>query len=91
MENDELVKNANLQKIVDEGEKIYEKIKSQYEPDKNGKFLAIEPDSGDVYFGNESVDVMVLARKAHPDKVCYVVKIGHGYIETLAKYRSKKI
>jgi len=88
--NDELIKKADLQKIVDEGEKIYEEIKSQYEPRQNGKFLAIEPDSKDVYFGNESVDAMLLAKKAHPNKVFYIVRIGYGYTETLAKYRSKK-
>ena len=41
-DNDELIKKANLQEIVDKGEKIYEQIKSQYEPQHNGKFLAIE-------------------------------------------------
>lgn len=90
MNNDELIKKTNLQKIVDEGEKIYEQIKSQYEPKHNGKFLAIDPESADVYFGDESVDAMLLAKKAHPDKMFYLVKIGHGYTETLAKYRSKK-
>jgi len=88
--NDDLIKKTDLKKIVDAGEKIYEEIKSQYEPQHNGKFLAIEPESKDVYLGNESVDAMVLAKKAHPDKVFYIVKIGHGYTETLAKYRPKK-
>ncbi len=88
MEED-LVKNANLQKIVDEGEKIYEQIKSQYEPQQNGKFLAIEVESKEVYFGNESVDAVMLAKKDFPDKVFYVVKIGYGVTETLAKYHAK--
>ena len=89
-DNDELIKKANLQEIVDKGEKIYEQIKSQYEPQHNGKFLAIEVESKKVYFGNESVDAVMLAKKEHPDTVFYVVKIGYGVTETLAKYRPKK-
>ena len=86
-DNDQLVQKTNLQDIVDRGEKIYEEIKSRYEPKENGKFLAIEPDSKKVYFGNEGVDAMMLAKKDFPDKVFYLVKIGHGYIERLAKYK----
>ena len=84
---DDLIKKANLQKIVDEGEKVYEQIKSQYEPQQNGKFLAIEPESKKVYFGNESADAVMLAKKDFPDKVFYLVKIGYGFTETLAKYK----
>ncbi len=82
--NDELIKKADLQKIVDEGEKIYEQIKSQYEPQENGKFLAIEIESKKVYFAIDSVDAMMLAKKEFPDKVFYLVKIGYRYSETLA-------
>lgn len=90
MSNEELIKKANLQKIAEDGEKIYEGIKSQYEPQHNGKFLAIEVESGKVYFGEEAIDVRDAAKKDFPDKVFYLVKIGQGYIETLAKYRNKK-
>lgn len=82
--NDELIKKANIQKIAEEGAKIYESIKSQYEPVKNGKFLAIDIDSKDTYIGNASSEAVELARKAHPNKVFYVVKIGFSAAETLA-------
>ncbi len=87
--NDELIKKANLQEIVDRGEKIYEEIKSQYEPQYNGKFLAIEVESKKIYFGDESIEAMEAAKKEFPDKVFYLVKIGFGVTETLAKYRQK--
>lgn len=90
MDNDELIKKANLQEIVDKGEKIYEEIKSQYEPQHNGKFLAIEIDSKDVFFGERSRDAVELAKQKHPNKVFYVVKIGFGVTETLAKYTRKQ-
>ena len=84
--NDEFIKKANLQKIVEEGEKIYEEIKSQYEPQHNGKYLAIEIESKKVYMADNSADAVVAAKKDFPDKVFYLVKIGYGYTETLAKY-----
>ncbi len=82
--NNELIKQANIQEIAEHGARIYEKIKTQYEPRDNGKFLAIETESGNIYVGNLSSEAVELARKAHPEKVFYVVKIGHSAAETLA-------
>ena len=82
--NDELIKKANIQKIAEEGAKIYESIKSQYEPAQNGKFLAIDIQSKDTYIGNTSSEAVELARKARQNKVFYVVKIGFSAAETLA-------
>lgn len=84
MDNDQLIKNTDIQKIAENGAKIYEKIKTQYEPEQNGKFLAIETESEDIYLGDSSSEVVEVARKAHPKKVFYVVKIGHSAAETLA-------
>lgn len=83
--NDELItKRTNIQKIAEKGAKIYESIKSRYEPAQNGKFLAIDVNSKDTYTGNTSSEAVELARKAHPNKVFYVVKIGFSAAETLA-------
>lgn len=82
--SEELLKTVDIQKIAAEGAKIYEKIKSQHEPSHNGKFLAIDIDSEDVFLGNTSSEAVELARKAHPNKVFYVVKIGFSAAETLA-------
>ncbi len=85
MEED-LIKKADLQNIVKKGEEIYEEKKSEYEPQQNGKFLAIEVESKKVYMADTSADAVVMAKKDFPDKVFYVVKIGFGVTETLAKY-----
>lgn len=82
--NDELIKKVNIQKIAEEGAKIYESIKMKYEPAKNGKFLAIDIKSKNIYIGNTSSEAVESARKAHPNKVFYVVKIGFSAAETLA-------
>jgi len=84
--DEDLIKKADIQKISSEGEKIYIEIKSKYEPQHNGKFLAIETDSKDVYLADDSIEAVETAKKVHPDKVFYVVKIGFDYAETLANY-----
>ncbi|MFA5062143.1 MAG: hypothetical protein WC526_03270 [Patescibacteria group bacterium] len=86
MSNDEeFINKADIQKIADEGEKIYEQIKVKYDPQERGKFLAIDIDSKGVYLGETSAEALRLAREHHPDKVFYVVKIGFDSAETTVR------
>lgn len=85
MDQEDLIKKVDLERIVSEGSKIYEMIKSKYEPKENGKFLAIDIDSKDVYFAETSADAVDKARKNHPKKVFYVVKIGFEAAENIAR------
>lgn len=91
MNNDDLIKKADIQKIAETGTKIYETIKLKYEPAQNGKFLAIDIESKDIFLGNTSSEAVERAREAHPDKVFYVVKIGFSAAETLASLASKSL
>lgn len=81
----DLIKTADIQRIAEEGAKIYEKVKVNYDPKDKGKFLAIDIDTGDVYLGSTSAEALELARQAHPNKVFYVVKIGFDVAETMAR------
>lgn len=83
--NEELIKKSDIQKIADEGAKIYEEIKINYDPKEKGKFLAIDIDSKNVYLGNTSAEALELARQSHPNKIFYVVKIGFDAAETMAQ------
>jgi hypothetical protein len=81
---EDLIKNADLEKIAKEGQKIYDKIKIKYEPEHNGEFLAIEIESGEIFIGKTSAEAVEIARKKHDDKVFFVVKIGYAVAETMA-------
>jgi hypothetical protein len=85
MDKDELIKTVNIERIAKEGAKIYEQIKDKYEPKENGKFLAIDIDSKNAYFSDTSADALDKARKNHPKRVFYVVKIGFEAAETMAQ------
>ena len=82
---EELIKKADIQKIAEEGAKIYDQIKVNYDPKERGKFLAIDIDSKDAYLGNTSAEALELARQSHPNKVFYVIKIGFDVAETMAR------
>jgi len=83
--NEELIKKADIQKIAEEGAKIYEQVKVNYDPKEKGKFLAIDIDSKEVYLGTTGAEALELARGHHPNKVFYVVKIGFDVAETMAR------
>ncbi len=88
MNNNDLIKKADIQKIAEAGARIYETIKLQYEPAQNGKFMAIDIESKEIFIGNTSSEAVELARKTYPNKVFYVVKIGFSAAETLASLAS---
>ena len=85
MNNDTLIKKADIQKIADEGSKIYERVKTKYDPQEKGKFLAIDIDSQKVYLADTSADALELAIQNHPNNIFYVVKIGFDVAETMAR------
>lgn len=80
-----LLKNADIQKIAEEGAKLYGKVKVKYDPKEKGKFLAIDIESKKAYLGNTSAEALELARSKHPNRIFYVVKIGFDVAETMAK------
>lgn len=83
--NENLIKNADIQKIAEDGAKIYSQIKVNYDPKEKGRFLAIDIESKKAYLGNTSAEALELARSKHPNKIFYVVKIGFDVAETMAK------
>ena len=83
--DDDLIKQADIQSIAEEGSKIYQEVKSQYDPKEKGKFLAIDIDSKKVYLGVTSAEAVEEAKKNHPDKIFYVIKIGYDAAETMAQ------
>jgi len=83
--NDDLIKQADIQRIAEEGAKIYQRIKDQYDPKEKGRFLAIDIESQKSYLGDSSAEALEVARKNHPNKIFYVIKIGFDVAETMAQ------
>ncbi len=83
-------KNIDREKFVSDAESYYEKIKSKYEPDLIGKFLAINPETEKVYLADTSIDALDKAKDAQPTSRFFIKKIGFGAIGTLASYFPEK-
>ena len=53
------------------------RLRSVLEPEQVGRFVCIEPESGD-YFLGESLDESVnAALDVHPDRITHTLRIGH--------------
>lgn len=79
------LKQTNIDRIAQEGVKIYEQVKAQYDPREKGKFLAIEIESKKVYLGATSAEAVESALQEHPNKIFYIVKIGYDSAESIAQ------
>lgn len=64
-------------KLVQRGQDLYDaKFKSKLEPQHNGEYMAIEPDSGHYYLGQTMSEAFDKAHEAHADKQFYLVRVG---------------
>ncbi len=63
--------------LIREGKAIYqERLEHLLEPDHAGKYVAIEPESGDYYLGRTMSEAYEQASAAHPEKRFYLARVG---------------
>ena len=68
---------VNKDRLVAQGEALYQQhLKSQLEPVYHGQIVAIEVESGDYFIGQSVAEAARKARKKHPEKVFYFVRVG---------------
>lgn len=77
-------REVDYQAFAKRGEAIYQTVKHRYEPSEKGKYLAIEIDSGDVFLAEDGVEAIKLAKKAHPGKLFYLLKIGFESVDAIS-------
>jgi hypothetical protein len=66
------------QEIARQAEWIYEhRLKAMLEPSHTGAFVAIEPTSGEYFVGATLSEAIGAARRAHPHRLAYAMRIGH--------------
>ncbi len=76
--NEERTQSAIPGRLIEEGKKVYvERLQSLLEPDQIGRFVAIEPKTGHYFLGNTGSEALVAARKALPDSLFYLARIGY--------------
>ena len=69
------------QEIARQATGIYEhRLKATLERSNLNDFVAIEPVSGEYFVGATLSEAIGAARRAHPHRVAYALRIGHGAV-----------
>ncbi len=69
---------AQTRSLVDRAKLIYdERLRSALEPDHAGRYVAVEPDSGDHFLADSFDGAVRAARTAHPTRLAHVMRVGH--------------
>jgi len=67
---------VDQRRVISGGKEIYNRIREKLEPEHKGQIVVIEVDSGDYFLGRTVTEATSEARKKHPDKVFYFVRVG---------------
>lgn len=63
--------------IAERGETLYrEVLKSRLEPQENGKFIAIDIESGEYFLGDDALTAMTAAHEKYPAKLFHLMRVG---------------
>lgn len=52
-------------------------LRAELEPEHNGKFLALEVETGDYELGDSQLEALDRAEARHPDCVFYILRVGY--------------
>ena len=64
--------------VAERAKRIYdERLRAALEADDAGRFVAIEPESGDYFLADTLDGAVRAARTRHPARTSHVVRIGH--------------
>ncbi len=81
----EFLKRFDIERLARGAREIYEEVKGLYEPQENGKYLAIISESRQAYFGETGIAAANLAHAEHPDRIAHIMRIGYTTPEMQVK------
>lgn len=67
---------TNLRERARRADALYEKLREQLEKEYPEEIVAIEPDSGDYFVGEDRREAEKKARAKYPDKILFRRRIG---------------
>lgn len=66
-----------MSEVAQLGKQFYENhLKSVLEPQENGKFVAIEPESENYFIGVTAVEAIKKGKTSFPQKILFLARIG---------------
>ena len=63
--------------VTEQSKKFYaEKLKAILEPQENGKFVAIEPETETYFLGATALEAIKAGHSSFPDKILFLGRVG---------------
>lgn len=79
-----------MQSLAEKGRDFYNRnLKQSFEPERNGEFIALDPETGTYFLGKTGREALAQAETAHPDRQFYLQRIGYTFAHSFAGVRSK--
>ena len=73
--------------LVEGGRRYYdERLRDLLEPEHTGRYVAIDPASGRHFLGDTGTEALVEARRALPQTLFYLARVGHPAADRLSGY-----
>jgi hypothetical protein len=73
--------------LVESGQSLYdERLRELLEPSQAGRYVAIEPVSGEYFLGDTGTEALLDARRALPEAIFYLARVGYPTADTLSGY-----
>ena len=65
--------------VAEKAKRIYEELlRDRLESSDHGRFVCIEPESGDFFLGDTFDEAVNHAIDAHPDRLTHTLRVGHA-------------
>ena len=78
-------------KVTELGKKFYEeKLKAILEPQENGKFVAIEPETEQYFLGKTALEAIKTGNSNFPDKILFLAQVGFPAAHKIGGYGLNK-
>jgi hypothetical protein len=73
--------------LVESSQRLYdERLRDLLEPLQTGRYVAIEPNSGNYFLGDTGTESLLKARRALPEAMFYLARVGYLTADTLSSY-----
>ena len=71
--------SAETRSVIERAKRIYdERLRAALEADHHGRFVAVEPESGDHFLADTFDEAVRAARSAHPSRLPHVMRVGYA-------------
>jgi hypothetical protein len=81
---------ARADDLAESGQRLYdERLRDLLEPSQAGRYVAIDPDSGNYFLGDTGTVALLEARRALPEAIFYLARVGYPAADTLSGYDRK--